>query len=158
MNTVSGSVVRSAGSRWWRRPWIAPFAIVASVFVVFSLPPYLTGDPAQSRVAPPAAAALFYPLLVGHVVFGAVALMTSCFQVWPWFRDQHRAAHRVIGRVYVFGGVVPAALMALPIAAMSPFGPVARASNVLLALLWLAFTLTGYRMMREATMPLTADG
>lgn len=147
MDTVSESVVRSAAPRWWRRPWIAPFAIVACVFVVFSLPPYLTGDPAQSRVAPPAAVALFYPFLVGHVVFGAVALLTSCFQVWPWFRDQHRAAHRVIGHVYVFGGVVPAALMALPVAAMSPFGPVARASNVLLGLLWLAFTLMGYRMM-----------
>ena len=83
------------------------------------------------------------------MVFGAIALLTSCLQVWPWFRHRYRAAHRVVGRVYVFGGVLPAALMALPIAAMSPFGPVARTSNVLLALLWLACTLTAYRMARR---------
>ena len=148
MNTDSIGCARPA-TRWWRRPWIAPFAIVAIVFVAFSLPPYLTGDPARSRVPQPPGFALHYPLLVGHVVFGAVALLTSCLQVWPWFRNRYRVAHRIVGRVYVFVGVLPASLMALPIAAMSPFGPVARASNVLLASLWLVCTLIAYRMARR---------
>ena len=83
------------------------------------------------------------------MLFGSVALLTACLQVWPWFRRRHPVAHRIIGRVYVFGGVLPAGLWRLPIGALSPFGPVARVSNVLLASLWLAFTITGYRMARQ---------
>ncbi len=132
---------------WWRRPWIAPLALVAIVFVAVSLPPYLSGDPARSRV--PANFPAHYPILVAHVVFGSVALLSACLQIWPWFRRRYRVAHRVVGRVYVFAGVLPAGVMALPMGALSPFGPVARASNVLMASLWLAFTVTGYRMARQ---------
>jgi uncharacterized membrane protein YozB (DUF420 family) len=137
---------RSAKS-WWRRPWIAPLAVLAIAFLAVSLPPYLSGDPARSRV--PASFPLHYPILVAHVLFGSVALLTACLQIWPWFRRRYRVAHRRIGRAYVFAGVMPAGLLALPMAALSPFGPVARASNVLLASLWLAFTVTGYRMARQ---------
>jgi uncharacterized membrane protein YozB (DUF420 family) len=137
---------RSAKS-WWRRAWIAPLAVLAIGFLAVSLPPYLSGDPARSRV--PASFRLHYPILVAHVLFGSVALLTACLQIWPWFRRRYRVAHRRIGRAYVFAGVLPAGLLALPMAALSPFGPVARASNVLLASLWLAFTVTGYRMARQ---------
>ena len=137
---------RSAKS-WWRRPWIAPLAAVAVGFVAVSLPPYLSGDPGRSRVPP--SFPLHYPILVAHVVFGSIALLTACLQIWPWFRRRYRAVHRRLGRVYVFAGVLPAGLMALPMGALSPFGPVARASNVLLASLWLACTVTGYRRARQ---------
>jgi len=132
---------------WWRRPWIGPLAAVAIAFVAVSLSPYLSGDPAHSRVPP--SFPLHYPILVAHVVFGSIALLTACLQIWPWFRRTYRAAHRRLGRVYVFAGVLPAGLLALPMGALSPFGPVARASNVLLASLWLACTVTGYRMARQ---------
>jgi hypothetical protein len=134
---------------WWRRPWIAPLATVSIAFVAFSVPPYLSLDPARSRVPPPADCAAYYPILVAHVIFGSAALLTAPLQVWPWFRRRHRIAHRIMGRVYVFGGVLPAGLMALAIAAQSPFGPLVRVSNVLLALLWLSVTLTGYGMARQ---------
>jgi hypothetical protein len=45
--------------------------------------------------------------------------------------------------VYVFAGVLPAGLTALVVGAFSPFGPVAAASSVLLAPLWIAVTITG---------------
>jgi uncharacterized membrane protein len=139
----------SPGTRWWRRPWIAPFAVVAVAFVAFSVPPYLSLDPARSRVPPPDNFPPHYPILVAHVLFGSVALLTAGLQVWPWLRQRHPAIHRVSGRVYVFAGVLPAGLMGLAVGAFSPFGPLARVSNVLLALLWLAFTVTGYRMARR---------
>lgn len=123
--------------------------MVSIAFVAFSLPPYLTGDPAQSRVPQPDGFAAHYPLLVGHVIFGSVALLTACLQIWPWFRQRYRAAHRITGRVYVFAGVLPGGLTGLVIGALSPFGPVARASNVMLAALWLSVTITGYRMARQ---------
>jgi hypothetical protein len=133
---------------WWRRPWIAPLALVAVGFVAVSLPPYLGGDPSRSRVPP--SFPFHYPILVAHVVFGSIALLGACLQIWPWFRRRYRAGHRWIGRAYVFAGVLPAGLLALPMGALSPFGPVARASNVLLASLWLAFTITGYRRARQS--------
>src|SRR4030095_13366734 len=122
-------------------------AAVVIIFVAFSVPPYLTGDPAQSRV--PASFSATYPLLVAHVAFGTVALFTVCLQIWPWFRAHYPTTHRWIGRIYIFGGVLPGALMALPIGAMSPFGAMARVSNVLLASLWLTCTFIGYRMGRQ---------
>ena len=128
---------------------MVPLAAVTVLFVVFSLPPYLSLDPARSRVPTPPAFPAHYPLLVAHVIFGSVALLTAVLQVWPWLRQRHPVAHRRIGRVYVFGGVLPAGLLGLPVGAFSPFGPVARASNVLLALVWLAVTVTGYRMARR---------
>lgn len=135
--------------RWWRRPWIVPLIVLAIAFLAFSWPPYLTLDPAQSRIPQPAGFAAHYPLLVAHVFFGSVAMLTCCLQIWPWFRQRHPIAHRRIGRVYVLGGVLPAGILGLTIGALSPYGPVLRVSNVLLATLWLAFTLMGFRMARQ---------
>jgi hypothetical protein len=144
------SISRPVGSRrWWRRPWIVPLAILTLAFLAFSLPPYLTLDPRQSRVPQPAGFPLHYPLLVAHVLFGSVAMLTGCAQIWPWLRRRHPGLHRMTGRVYVLGGVLPAGLLGLTIGAVSPFGPVIRVSNVVLATLWLIFTMTGFRMARR---------
>src|SRR5258707_306020 len=62
--------------------WLAPaLAVVVAAFLVISLPPYFTGDPARSRV--PATFFLHYPLLVGHVMFASVAIVTAVAQIWP---------------------------------------------------------------------------
>ncbi|MEV8438412.1 DUF2306 domain-containing protein [Actinosynnema sp. NPDC051121] len=135
--------------RWYRRPWVAPFGFLVLVFVAFSLPPYLTLDPALSRVPKPEGYAWHYPVLVAHVVFGSVAILTCVLQVWPWFRQRHPVAHRRVGRVYVFGGVLPAGVMALAIGAVSPFGPLNQIGNVLMGSLWLTFTAVGFRMARQ---------
>jgi uncharacterized membrane protein len=146
---VADTATTATGRRWWQRPWVAPLAMVSVIFVAFSLPPYLALDPERSRVPQPDGFEAHYPLLVVHVLAGSVALLTGCLQVWPWLRRRHRRAHRVAGRVYVFGGVLPAGVTGLVVGALSPFGPVARASSVLLASLWLIFTITGYRMARQ---------
>lgn len=135
--------------RWWRRPWVVPLMFVTLAFVAFSLPPYLTFDPDLARVPPPAGVPGYHPMLALHVIFGSVAILTCCFQVWPWFRARYPRAHRITGRVYVLAGVFPAAVIGLFIGALSPFGPVARVSNVLLAALWLWFTVQGFRMARR---------
>lgn len=112
MSTVVRPAVQRSPVRWWRRPWVGPLALVAVLFLVYSLPPYLTGDPALSRVQVPSGGVVHYPLLVGHVLFGAVAMLTCCFQVWPAFRARSPRAHRLIGRVYVVAGVLPASVLA----------------------------------------------
>jgi uncharacterized membrane protein YozB (DUF420 family) len=134
---------------WWRRPWIVPLAFLIVVFVAFSLPPYLTLDPSRSRVPAPPDFPLHYPLLVFHVICGSIALGCVVFQIWPWFRNNHRTAHRRIGRTYVLAGVLPGGLAGLVLAANTPFGPVSMVSGVMMALLWLVITLTGFVMARR---------
>jgi len=135
---------------WWRRPWIFPLGALVTIFLAFSLPPYLSMDPDRSRVPQPETLGVaHYWTLVPHVLFGSIALATAVLQIWPWFRRAHPAWHRRAGRLYVFGGVLPAGLTALVVGFFTPFGPVAASSNVLLALLWLAFTVTGWRKARD---------
>lgn len=123
--------------------------VVAAAFLAFSLPPYLSLDPSRSRVPAPDFFPPHFVMLSLHVVFGSVAMVTCCLQIWPWFRGRHPRAHRVIGRVYVFGGCLPSGLMGLVVGIATPWGPVTMVSNVLLALLWLGCTLTGWRMARQ---------
>lgn len=98
------------GGRGRQLRWVLPLGLACVAFVAFALPPYLTFDPSRSRL--PAfreGFPLYYPLLVTHIIFGSVALLAGCMQVWPWFRRRHPVAHRMIGRVYVFGGCCPQA-------------------------------------------------
>lgn len=132
--------------QWWQPAWMTPLAVLIVAFMAFSVPPYLSLDPARSRVPQAEGFAPHYPLLVAHVVFASVAMVTGCFQIWPWFRRRYTAWHRMMGRLYVLGGVVPAGILGLIIGAVSPFGPTIRASNVLLALVWLTCTIAGFRM------------
>lgn len=127
--------------------WLAPaLAVAVAAFLVISLPPYFTGDPARSRV--PATFFLHYPLLVGHVMFASVAIVTAVAQIWPGLRRRHPALHRRAGRVYVFTAI-PAALCAMAIGAVTPFGPILAVGNVVLAALWLWFTIKGFLAGRE---------
>ncbi|RSM90463.1 DUF2306 domain-containing protein [Kibdelosporangium aridum] len=144
--TVSPSPVPSR--KWWRKPWVVPLGFVAAAFIAFSLPPYLTGDRAQSRVQQPEFT-WHYPLLVVHVIFASVAMITCVLQVWPWLRTRYPHVHRLSGRIYVFGGVLPAGLTAFAIGVITPFGPAALASGMVMAPLWLIFTYKGYRAARQ---------
>jgi hypothetical protein len=112
-------------------------------FLAFSLPPYFTGG---TRV--PATFGFHYPLLVAHVMAGSVAMLTALGQIWPRLRARHPALHRRVGRVYI-GAAIPAAVCAMVIGAATPFGPLLAVSNVLLAALWLWFTINGFVAVRQ---------
>jgi uncharacterized membrane protein len=131
---------------WWRRPWVFPLGLLVTAFLVFSLPPYLGLDPAQSRI--PAPTGWYYPVLVTHIGFATIAMVTCALQIWPWLRQKHPAVHRRTGRVYVFAGAIPASIAGFVIALAAPFGPVGAVSNVLLATLWFGCTVQGYRAAR----------
>jgi hypothetical protein len=135
--------------RLWRRPWVVPLALLVAAFLAFSVPPYLSLDPSQSRVPAPPEFPLHYPLLVAHVIFGSIALICVVFQIWPWFREHHWTAHHRIGRIYVLAGVLPGGLVGLILALTTPFGPVIKVSSVMMAVLWLGITLTGFAMARR---------
>ncbi|GHH27598.1 DUF2306 domain-containing protein [Lentzea cavernae] len=130
---------------WWRRPWIVPLMLVVAAFLAFSVPPYLTFDPAHSRLEPPRGNDLYYPLLVAHVLFGTVAMATACFQVWPAFRARHRAGHRITGRIYVYAGALPAGVLGLYIGWHTSAGPSVLVANLVGSALWLVVTVHGLR-------------
>jgi uncharacterized membrane protein YozB (DUF420 family) len=121
----------------------------AAAFLAFSVPPYLTLDPANSRLEPPPGNDLYFPLLVAHVLFGTVAMATACFQVWPAFRAKHRVGHRITGRVYVFAGALPAGVLGLYIGWHTSAGPSVLVANLVGSALWLVITLVGLRMARQ---------
>jgi hypothetical protein len=129
--------------------WLVLLVVADLAFLALAVPPYLTLDVTRSRIPPPAGVPAYYPLLVAHVVFGSVAMLTAPLQLWTWFRRRRPGAHRIAGRVYVFAGVLPAGIAGLMLGAVTPFGPVIRASNVLLAILWLTCTTAGFRMARR---------
>jgi uncharacterized membrane protein len=118
-------------------------AVVVVAFLAYSLPPYFSGG---TRV--PATFALHYPLLVAHVMFASVAMVTAVAQIWPGLRTRRAALHRGVGRTYICAAI-PAAVCAMVIGAATPFGPVLAVGNVLLSSLWLWFTINGYLAARQ---------
>ncbi|EOD65884.1 DUF2306 domain-containing protein [Amycolatopsis vancoresmycina] len=147
--TYTVSKQPAAKTTWLDRPWIVPLLLVVVAFLAFSVPPYLTLDPAQSRLRPPDHNAVYYPALVAHVLFGTVAMTTACFQIWPAFRARYRRGHRITGRIYVFAGALPAGLLGLYIGWHTAAGPSVRVANLVGSALWLTVTLTGLRLARQ---------
>jgi uncharacterized membrane protein len=111
--------------------------------LTYSLPPYFSGG---TRV--PATFALHYPLLVAHVMFASVAMVTAVAQIWPGLRARRPSLHRRVGRAYVYAAI-PAAVCAMVIGAATPFGPFLAVGDVVLASLWLWFTINGYLAARQ---------
>ena len=132
----------------WRRPWVLPLGLLAVLFLVLALPPYLTLDPASSRVPIPAELPHFYPMLVAHIGFGTVALLTSVAQLWPWLRRRHPRVHRWSGRAYLFAGVLPGSIAVLTVAPFGSMGLGQQSGNTVLGLLWLVTGIAGYRAAR----------
>jgi len=130
------------------RRWPFVLIILAVAFVAFEVPPYFTGDPAQSRIQPEPSLAAYFPVLTAHVFLGCAALLLGCLQVWPWLRARRPRLHRIIGRVYV-GLCVVAGLLALYLATNTPYGPVARASSTVLATLWIGTSVAGLLAARR---------
>jgi hypothetical protein len=123
--------------------------VVSVAFLVFSLPPYLGLDPSKARLPIRPGYPLHYPLTVGHILFGSVALLAGCLQVWPWLRTRYPVVHRWAGRLYLFGGVFPAGVLVLGVAPVSSTGFASAVGNTVLGVLWLATAVAGYRAARQ---------
>ncbi|MGE3288940.1 MAG: DUF2306 domain-containing protein, partial [Pseudonocardia sp.] len=118
-------------ARRWTWPWLS-LGLLTVAFLAFSVPPYLTFDPAQSRLPLPADVVWFYPALVVHILFGTVALVTACVQLWPWLRAAHPGIHRWSGRAYA-ASAIGASLSVLTITAYGQWGANQHVANTMLA-------------------------
>lgn len=135
--------------RWWERPWIVPLALFSLVFLLYSVPPYLSLDPAQARLPVPEHPSWYFPALVTHIFGGTLLTLLVIVQVWPWVRGRYPAVHRWSGRVYVLAGIPLVGVPALLIAPYSGTGASSQISNTVWAVLWLSFTVIGYVMARR---------
>lgn len=88
-----------------------------------------------------------FPVLLVHIACGTVALGVGALQFWPRLRRSR--AHRTIGRVYLFAGVLPASAAGLCVAALSMRGLAAQTGFATLALLWAGTALAGRRAARR---------
>lgn len=120
--------------------------VIVLAFLAYALPVYLTGG---SRVPLDGQPSWYYPLLVGHIVLGAIAMLAGLVQLGRrWFARYHRIA----GRVYV-ACAIPVGLASITVGAMTQFGPANAVSNVTLGSLMLLFTVLGLRaiLARDVT-------
>jgi hypothetical protein len=108
----------TAGARW-RRWALVLVAVAAALAMVWPL--YWRLDPATAIVNLPAKWPWKYPLLIGHIVTGSVALLALLAQAFPPVRRNVRV-HARIGRAYVYGGVLPSAAAAAILLTTNP-GP-----------------------------------
>ncbi|MEG9432381.1 DUF2306 domain-containing protein [Terriglobus sp. ADX1] len=129
--------------------WIVPLALAVVSFLAYAVFPYLTLDPRHSRIPPPPEHVAYYAVLVLHIACGAIAMATGTLLIWTGSSGRFIALHRILGRIYIFCGVLPASVMAVGLSAMSPFGPILITSNLTLTTLWLIATIAGYRMIRS---------
>lgn len=133
-----------SGSRVRRRPWLILLGLLTVSFLAYSLPPYLGFDPSQSRAPIRADVPGYYALLVIHILCGGLALVTACLQLSARLRRRRPQVHRWSGRLY-FACVLPAAIAVIVISPFAGLSLSQRVSNTLLAVLWLATTVAGYR-------------
>lgn len=140
---------RSVNRRGRRRPrGPVALAVLVVAFLAVSLPPYLTLDPSNSLVPIDQQVALHYPMLLGHIGFGTVTLVTVCLQLWPRLRRTHPRVHRISGRAYVFGGMLPSCVLALAVVPLGSLNPLGAGGASVWALLGIVTTLRGYQAGR----------
>jgi uncharacterized membrane protein len=113
-------------------------AIVVAAVLTF---PYVSLDVGKSRLAVPGG--LHYAVLVVHVFTAAVALVLGPLQFMRRVR-----IHRMLGRVYLLGGVIPAAVTAIPVAVWSG-QTLTQVGLISAAVLWLVTGGLAYRAARR---------
>ncbi|WP_217364447.1 DUF2306 domain-containing protein [Streptomyces spongiicola] len=130
---------------WFGRNYIIPLAVAAAAYLLYQLPPYLTLDPSRTHIA--SQFPLHYAILAAHVLTGGVTMVTLVLQLWPWLRRNHPAVHRWSGLLYVFGGALPSALLAL---VLFPFAFKPGSVAVLMSgILWAVTSVVGWVRARQ---------
>jgi hypothetical protein len=75
-------------------------------------------------------------------------MVTVVLQIMPYIRRHYPAVHRISGRLYVFAGVIPSALLGLFLLQFLPT-PVGKVGLAAQAVLWIGVTMIAFRMIRR---------
>jgi hypothetical protein len=128
-----------------RTRWAWLLVVVAVGFGLALTYPYLSLDSADSRIA--VRDDLRYAVLVAHIFPAAIALGLGPLQFVPRIRARRRI-HRTLGRIYLFAGVLPSALAAIPVAIWSG-RLLTQIGLITAAVLWLITGGLAYRAARR---------
>ncbi|MDN3239079.1 DUF2306 domain-containing protein [Glycomyces tritici] len=136
---------KRAGSRRGRIA-VVVVAVAGVAIVLSAVPPYLAG--VEPRVDLRENVPFHLPVLVAHAAAGGIALLVGPFQFFGSIRRRHPKAHRVLGRVYLLGGILPGALTGIVVAVLTTAGPIALVTFVFLDVFWLYSAWRAYRAVR----------
>ncbi|HLU60038.1 MAG TPA: DUF2306 domain-containing protein [Pseudonocardia sp.] len=125
-----------------RRIWL--MLVVAVVAGAVMAAPYASLDPAAGRIA--VEGPLHHRLLIAHIATATVALVLGPLQFVPALRARRRW-HRGIGCTYLAAGVLPSAVVAVPVALLSD-SLVSRVGLVVVAAGWLGTAVAALRAIR----------
>ncbi|WP_024875091.1 DUF2306 domain-containing protein [Saccharomonospora piscinae] len=131
---------------WWRRPWIIPLALVVLGFLFFQLSPFRELNEATAPIPPHDGFPAYFPILLTHMFFGTVAMITVVLQLWPWLRRNHPKVHRISGRFYVVSTLISGCLGLIIV----PFAPIVGQIGVSMATItWMAVTTMAFVRARQ---------
>jgi uncharacterized membrane protein YozB (DUF420 family) len=133
----------SARGPWWRRPWIIPLALVVVGFLVYQASLFRVHD---QMLPPHENSVLYYPVLLGHIGFGTIAMIAVVLQVWPWLRRNHPRVHRVSGRIYIVSALISASCALYAVTFIDGVG---RLGFTIATLIWMATTVIAYIRVRQ---------
>ncbi|KMY48531.1 DUF2306 domain-containing protein [Peribacillus loiseleuriae] len=122
---------------WW-------ILVIVSLGVIIPfMAPYLTFNPAKSR-AMITSTTLQYPILVTHIIFAFISLITGFLQFIDRIRIKNPHIHRYIGKIYVSSVFVSGILALVVTFYIKDFTKAV--AFLTLAILWLFTCWKGYRM------------
>ncbi|HET6707257.1 DUF2306 domain-containing protein [Amycolatopsis sp.] len=121
--------------------------MLLTAFLLWKVPPWLGGRQAALPLNP--AVPLHYPLMILHIGFGTIAFATVCLQLWPWLRARHPAVHRFSGRLYVFAGMIPTALLSVGLIFAGPLTVFGKVGTATWAALSVFTTVMGFLRARR---------
>jgi uncharacterized membrane protein len=122
-------------------------------FVLFTVGPYLSLNPAVSKVPLNPTIPLHFPLLVVHATASGLALLLGPLQFFSRIRVNYPVVHRTLGRIYLTSTFLGAlAGLFLAVVSTDPF--VGRFGLGCLAVIWLASTYRAYTAIRQGHVQL----
>ncbi|MGG3572314.1 DUF2306 domain-containing protein [Bacillus gobiensis] len=124
-----------------KKSWWLLVIVSLGVIVPFAAP-YLTFDPNNSRVRI-TSTTIQFPLLVAHIIFACIALISGFFQFIDRIRMKQPKVHRYLGRIYVISVFISGVLALANIFYIENFSKAT--SFLVLSLLWLFTCWKGYR-------------
>ncbi|MEV4225311.1 DUF2306 domain-containing protein [Nonomuraea sp. NPDC049725] len=149
---TTGTLSRIARRRWFWWLW-GLLAALALGIAGYAVPPYLTGNAADSNVPIDPDVALHYLSLTMHAVPGGLALIIGPLQFVPQLRARKPKLHRILGRTYLLS-IAAASLTALFAAAFTLGGLAVQVAFYILVAAWLYSAFMAYRCIRRGQVQL----
>ncbi|TDE60323.1 DUF2306 domain-containing protein [Nonomuraea mesophila] len=128
--------------------WSLPLAVITLAILAYMLEAYVPPDIRTSR-ADMHGDNVRYALLLGHILFGAIATVTGLLQLWAGLRNRFPRVHRWTGRVYFYAGIFPSMILAVPVSIMSESGVSNVAALDAMLVMWAITGVAGLRAARS---------